>query len=69
MDNGFGKLLTQKTRFVFDTHPVRKYSITAPDEVRQSFYVLKEICHQRSKWFGPKSLEATDIVLEAASNK
>ena len=40
MDNGFGKLLTQKRRFVFDTpHPVRKYSITAPDDVRQSFYV------------------------------
>ena len=46
MDNGFGKLLTQKIRFVFDTHPVKKYSITAPDEVRQSFYVLKEICHK-----------------------
>ena len=69
MENGFGKLLTQKRRFVFDTHPVRKYSITALDEVRQIFLCLERDLSQRSKWFGPKSLEATDIVLEAASNK
>ena len=64
----FGKL-TQKRRSAFVTLlflvnvpmqclngaiPSRKRSIKAPAKWRHSVYVLTEICHQRSKWLGPK---------------
>ena len=37
--------------------PSRKCSIKAPAKWKNSVYVLTEICHNRSKWFGPWCLE------------
>ena len=33
--------------------PSRKYSIKVPAKWRNSFFILMEISHQRSKWLGP----------------
>ena len=41
-------------KYLIGAIPSRKCSIKAPAKWRKSVYVLTEICHQRSKWLGPK---------------
>ena len=41
--------------------PSRKCSIKTPAKWRNSAYVLIEICHQSSKWLGPKGIDQIKI--------
>ena len=44
--------------------PSRKYSNKAPNKWRHSvFYVLREICHEISKWLSPNSWELTSKIV------
>ena len=42
----------------------RKCSIMTPTKWRSFVYILTEICHQRSKWLGPKPSQMPWILLE-----